>query len=187
MTAYAISFLVVASYWNNHHHLLSMARHSTSGLMWATHLFLFCLSLVPFATAWAGRDPLANAPSSLFTYVCLCTGLARMLLEKVVLLQHGETSPFRLATQASTWRGKAVGGTMTLSAGLGFGGTTGCIVAARLCWIVIVGIWAVPDPRVEAAMATMQAEAAEAKASGAGKHHPGSTYLAPLIEESGRT
>ena len=50
LLSYALSFIYVGIYWNNHH--LLRATTSVNGLvMWATLHLLFWLSLIPFATA----------------------------------------------------------------------------------------------------------------------------------------
>jgi len=51
---YVMSYLYVAIYWNNHHHLLHTVKTVTPGVMWSNMLLLFWLSLFPFVTAWAG-------------------------------------------------------------------------------------------------------------------------------------
>ena len=62
--SYALSFLLVAIYWNNHHHLVHLARRVDPAVMWANMNLLFWLSLVPFTTAYLGENhatPLAVA------------------------------------------------------------------------------------------------------------------------------
>jgi energy-coupling factor transporter transmembrane protein EcfT len=36
--SYLLSFVYVAIYWNNHHHLLKACRHVNAGIMWANML-----------------------------------------------------------------------------------------------------------------------------------------------------
>jgi uncharacterized membrane protein len=47
---YALSFVFLAIYWNNHHHLLHATTRIGGGVLWANMHLLFWLSLVPFAT-----------------------------------------------------------------------------------------------------------------------------------------
>src|SRR5437868_2230506 len=54
--SYALSFVYVGIYWNNHHHLLHATRHVNGRVMWANLHLLFWLSLIPFATAWMGEN-----------------------------------------------------------------------------------------------------------------------------------
>ena len=54
--SYALSFLYVGIYWNNHHHLVKATRQVTGGILWANLHLLFWLSLFPFGTAWVGES-----------------------------------------------------------------------------------------------------------------------------------
>ena len=56
LLAYALSFLNVAIYWVNHHHLIHLVRRVNAAVMWANMNLLFWLSLVPFATAYLGAN-----------------------------------------------------------------------------------------------------------------------------------
>ncbi len=64
---YALSYLYVGIYWNNHHHLLKSARRATSGVMWANLHLLFWLSLFPFMTGWMGKNHFQTTPTARFT------------------------------------------------------------------------------------------------------------------------
>src|SRR3954469_17695589 len=57
--SYVLSFVFLAIYWNNHHHLLLATSGVTSGIMWANIHLLFWLSLVPFVTGWMGENHFA--------------------------------------------------------------------------------------------------------------------------------
>ena len=48
--SYALSFVYVAIYWNNHHHFFDLVRRVSGGMLWANINLLFWVSLVPFAT-----------------------------------------------------------------------------------------------------------------------------------------
>src|SRR5688572_7769705 len=54
--SYILSFILVAIYWGNHHHLIHTLSHLNSRIIWANFHLLFWLSLVPFATAWMGEN-----------------------------------------------------------------------------------------------------------------------------------
>ena len=51
---YVLSFVYLAIYWNNHHHLLQAVERINGAVLWANMNLLFWLSLVPFTTAWVG-------------------------------------------------------------------------------------------------------------------------------------
>ena len=63
---YLVSFVFVAIYWINHHNLLTAARRVTARLIWANNALLFCLSLIPFATAYVGDTDLAPFPTMVY-------------------------------------------------------------------------------------------------------------------------
>jgi uncharacterized membrane protein len=54
--SYVLSFVYVATYWNNHHHLFLVTERVSGGVLWANMGLLFCLSLIPFGTALLRRD-----------------------------------------------------------------------------------------------------------------------------------
>jgi uncharacterized membrane protein len=80
ISTYALSFLLVSIYWVNHHHLLQANRRIGRDVLWFNVLWLFCLSLFPFATAYVSGT--RGAPSAIALYGALATasGLAFLLL-----------------------------------------------------------------------------------------------------------
>ena len=80
--SYALSFLVVAILWVNHHHLLHTAHAVTGRMLWLNNHFLFWLSLVPFTTAYIGENHLAPLPVALYGLVLCLAGSAFDLLRR---------------------------------------------------------------------------------------------------------
>src|SRR5215831_3322624 len=61
--SYALSFVFVGIYWNNHHHMLHVLHVRTAvtgSILWANLHLLFWLSLLPFATGWMGENHFAS-------------------------------------------------------------------------------------------------------------------------------
>lgn len=54
--AYALSYYNVFVLWVNHHDALLHVSEIDRGILFANGLFLFCASLIPFATAFAGEE-----------------------------------------------------------------------------------------------------------------------------------
>jgi uncharacterized membrane protein len=52
--SYALSFLMVAIMWVNHHHLIHVVPRVDAALLWWNNHLLFWMSLVPFSTAFLG-------------------------------------------------------------------------------------------------------------------------------------
>ena len=74
MASYALSFLLVAIYWVNHHHLLHSNRRIGRDVLWLNIHWLFWLSLFPFATAYIGNT--RGAPIAVMMYAGLGTATA---------------------------------------------------------------------------------------------------------------
>jgi uncharacterized membrane protein len=71
--SYALSFLVAAIMWVNHHHLIHAVHSVTTRLLWSNLYLLFWMSLVPFVTDFMGknyRQPLAVAFYGLDLFLC---------------------------------------------------------------------------------------------------------------------
>jgi uncharacterized membrane protein len=64
--SYVMSFVFLAIYWNNHHHLLQAVRQVNGRILWANVHLLFWLSLIPFVTAWMGENHFASVPVAFY-------------------------------------------------------------------------------------------------------------------------
>jgi uncharacterized membrane protein len=89
---YVLSFLYLAIYWNNHHHLLKTIRRVTGGMMWANLHLLFWLSLFPFVTGWMGENHFISVPTALYGAVLLLAAIAYYILQTTIVCQHGRES-----------------------------------------------------------------------------------------------
>ncbi len=87
--SYVLSFVYIAIYWNNHHHLMTTAEHVTGRIMWANMHLLFWLSLIPFSTSWLGEAPGAAAPAALYGAILLMAAIAYFLLSKAIVAGSG--------------------------------------------------------------------------------------------------
>jgi len=90
--SYVLSFVYVAIYWNNHHHLLYTVNRVDGFILWANTHLLFWLSLVPFATAWMGENHFAKVPTAVYGVALLMPALAYPLLQKPMLRREGQHS-----------------------------------------------------------------------------------------------
>jgi uncharacterized membrane protein len=80
VSTYALSFLLVSIYWVNHHHLLQANRRIGRDVLWLNLLWLFCLSLFPFATAYVSGTRGAPWAIAIYAALAAATGLAFLLL-----------------------------------------------------------------------------------------------------------
>jgi uncharacterized membrane protein len=77
---YLLTFVQVGIYWVNHHYLLEEVETVSHGILWANLMFLFCLSLFPFATDWIGVKGLSSFTTALYAAVSIFPGLGYMAL-----------------------------------------------------------------------------------------------------------
>jgi uncharacterized membrane protein len=94
---YAVSFVFIGIYWNNHHHMLRASRGIDGRVMWANLHLLFWLSLVPFATAWLGANPTAAGPTFIYSLLLFFCAVAYTILERALLAANGRDAPFAKA------------------------------------------------------------------------------------------
>jgi uncharacterized membrane protein len=145
--SYVLSFVYVAIYWNNHHHMLHTVHKVTGGILWANLHLLFWLSLVPFVTGWMGENHFAGAPTALYGVVLLMNAIAYVILQRVIITSQGPDSVLQQAIQGD-WKGK-------LSP---FIYLIGIVVATSAPWVagalyaLVALIWLVPDRRIERAL-----------------------------------
>jgi uncharacterized membrane protein len=92
LAGYALSFVYIGIYWNNHHHMIQAAERVNGGILWANLHLLFWLSLVPLATAWLGRQGLAPWPVALYGAVLFFAGTAYYVLARLLAVHHGPDS-----------------------------------------------------------------------------------------------
>jgi len=142
--SYVISFIYVAIYWNNHHHLLQTVKHVTGSILWSNTHLLFWLSLVPFATAWAGENHFAELPVAVYSFILMMAGIAYFILSKTIIRVHGKDSLLSAAIGRDV-KGiiSIVGYLMAVPLAFVFKyGSMGIIIAIAILWLV-------PDRRIE--------------------------------------
>ncbi len=80
LVSYAFSFMMVGIFWTNHHHMFHLLRHTDEQLLWQNFLFLFLLSLIPFATFIVGANPFIPISAIIYGIVMLLTNSAFLLM-----------------------------------------------------------------------------------------------------------
>jgi uncharacterized membrane protein len=80
VTIYLLSFVQVGIYWVNHHYLTDEIEEVSHSILWTNLAFLFCLSLIPFATKWAGEREFNSFSTALYSGACLLPGFSYTLL-----------------------------------------------------------------------------------------------------------
>ena len=141
--AYALSFVLVGIYWNNHHHLFQVVERIDGNVLWANLTLLFSLSLVAVVTAWFGEEPGASGPAFWYAVVQLLCALSYTWLTLALRRIHAKDSPLARALGADR-KGKVSLGAYVV----------GAAIAPFVPWatmVIIAGVavvWLVPDRRI---------------------------------------
>jgi uncharacterized membrane protein len=142
--SYVLSFVFVAIYWNNHHHLMHATQSVDGGVLWANMHLLFWLSLVPFTTAWLGENHGAELPTATYGFVLLMAAIAYWILVRAILAHEGPQSRLRRAL------GSDLKGNVSLViylAAIPLAFVNQWISDAL--FIIVALMWLVPDRRIE--------------------------------------
>ena len=142
--SYILSFIFVAIYWNNHHHLMHVTQSVGGGVLWANMHLLFWLSLVPFTTAWLGENHSAQLPTAVYGIVLLMAAIAYWILVQAILGHEGAHSKLRTAL-GSDFKGKI--SIAIYAAGVGLAFVNHWISDAL--YVAVALMWLVPDRRIE--------------------------------------
>jgi uncharacterized membrane protein len=145
--SYVLSFVYVAIYWNNHHHLLHTAHRVNGLILWANSHLLFWLSLVPVTTAWLGGNFLAPVPTAVYGASLLMPAVAYYLLQKAIMGQEGTHSVLANAL-GSDIKGKI--SPMLYVSAIVFAFITPWISVA--IYVLVAVMWLIPDRRIERAL-----------------------------------
>jgi uncharacterized membrane protein len=146
--SYVISFIYLAIYWNNHHHMLHTVTRVDGLILWANAHLLFWLSLIPAATGWLGHNFPAPVPTAVYGVSLLMPAIAYFLLEKSIIHRQGAHSVLAQAV------GKDIKGKISPVLYL-----SGIVLAFYQPWasialyILVAIMWLVPDRRIERAIA----------------------------------
>ncbi len=144
---YLLSFVGLAIYWNNHHHMLQLTERVNGRIMWANLHLLFWLSLFPFFTGWMGENHFATLPTASYGGVMLCTAIAYFILQMSIIAENGRDSAFATAV-GSDLKGKLSPAIYAVAIPLAF---VNRWIALSL-YVVVSLVWLVPDRRLASAI-----------------------------------
>jgi uncharacterized membrane protein len=142
LAAYLLSFVHIAIYWNNHHHMMQSRRKITGSVLWANHAFLFWLTLIPLVIRWIDEAGVTAWPVAAFGLVLILCATSYTLLERALIRAEGDQSSVE----------KAIGGGLKEWASLAL--YLAAIPSAFLspyisvgCYVAVCIIWFIPDRR----------------------------------------
>jgi uncharacterized membrane protein len=143
LLAYLLTFVFVAIYWVNHHHLLQVVHRIDGRVLWANIHLLFWLSLTPVATDWLGEAGVKTGPAATYAFVLLGCAIAYTILTLTLLALHDSESELHRAI------GDDRKGKVSLLCYV-----TAFVLAFLVPWLSVVIfvtvalIWIVPDRRI---------------------------------------
>ncbi len=100
--SYFLSFLIVAIYWMNHHRTFHLVKIVDNAILWCNIALLFCLSLVPFTTAYMGANHMSPLSVALYSAVLLLSTLAFSVMRTAMARHFGEDAQLRAWNRAAT-------------------------------------------------------------------------------------
>lgn len=147
--AYVLSFIYLAIYWNNHHHMLQATRKVNGKVLWSNMLLLFWLSMVPFATGWMGENHFAPLPTAVYGVVLLLCAISYSLLQNK-LTKHTDGENTLLAEAiGSDLKGKISLACYLAAIPLAFVDQN----ISHAIYVIVALIWLIPDRRIESKLA----------------------------------
>jgi len=102
---YILSFLFIAIYWGNHHHLMHTVKKINAAIIWSNMHLLFWLSLVPFATGWMGVNNFDRITVAVYGGLLIMNGVAYTMLSKAIKRTHTEETELTIAVEKSNVKG----------------------------------------------------------------------------------
>jgi uncharacterized membrane protein len=142
--SYLLSFVNIGIYWNNHHHMLQATEKVSGTVLWANLHLLFWLSLVPFATGWAGENHFASLPTALYGAILLLAAFAFLFLQRAIQAAEGPQSTLARAVGPDR-KGLLSRIVYALAIPAAF-------LQPWIAWglyVLVAVLWFTPDPRIE--------------------------------------
>jgi len=147
LSSYALSFVYLGIYWNNHHHMLHAADSVNGAILWANLHLLFWLSLIPFTTGWLGDSHSAPWPTALYGVVLLLSAIAYTVLQRAIIRHHGRDSTLASAV------GRDAKGKLSI---VGYAAAIALAFIASWIsdgiYIAVALVWVIPDRRIAAVL-----------------------------------
>ena len=145
--SYVLSFVYVAIYWNNHHHLLHAVRSIDGRILWANLHLLFWLSLIPFCSGWTGENNFETLPVALYGAVLFMCGIAYYILSRLLIAHQGRESNLAIALGSDR---KGIVSLLLYIVAIPL--AVFSAPAAFAVYVLVAALWFIPDRRIERAL-----------------------------------
>ena len=134
--AYVLSFFFIAIYWVNHHLIFHMAERINVKILWCNIVWLFVMSFIPFATAWAGTYPTSMAPLALYFADMALASIMFHLMYYLILKENGKRF---------NWTARGIVSLVTYSGAAMLGGF--CPTVAFIVVALVSAWWIIPQKK----------------------------------------
>jgi|SRR5271169_1214390 uncharacterized membrane protein len=145
--AYALSYVNVGIFWNNHHHMLHATERVDGKVLWANLFLLFWISLMPFAIRWMDDAHFTALPTAAYGVTLAMASIGYILLEWAIVACNG----------ASSALARAVGNDLKSELSLLAYAVSIALAFVRpwiaiTLYVVVALMWLVPDRRIESVL-----------------------------------
>ena len=151
--ASVLSFVYLAIYWNNHHHMLQATRTVNGKVLWANMLLLFWLSLIPFGTSWMGEHHDVGLPTAVYGFVLLMCGVSYSILVRRLTKHSGGENELLERAIGADFKGWLSLVLYAIGIGLAFVQPN----ISHALYAVVAIIWFIPDRRIEGKIGSSKA------------------------------
>jgi uncharacterized membrane protein len=143
--AYALSFIYVGIYWNNHHHMMQSARQVDGRVLWSNLFLLFWISLFPFVIRWVDERGISSFPVAAFGVVLFMAAIAYFVLERALIAAEGEDSAIARAVGSSLKEWLSL---VCYASGVAAAFLLSPYISIAL-YVAVAIMWLIPDRRFE--------------------------------------
>ena len=149
LLGYLLSFFFVAIYWVNHHMVFHDVETVNLKILWSNVVWLFIISFIPFATAWAGKYPSSWAPVTVYFADMALASVTFHVMYYFIVKENGlenpaeKAKPFRLDL-------RSIMSLIVYTAAAGVGAF--CPIAAYVAVAIVSLWWIVPKKKVKKAL-----------------------------------
>jgi uncharacterized membrane protein len=143
--AYALSFIYVGIYWNNHHHMMQSAKRVDGRVLWSNLFLLFWISLFPFVIRWVDERGITSFPVAAFGVVLFMAAIAYFVLERALIAAEGEDSAIARAVGSSLKEWLSL---VCYASGVAAAFVLSPYISVAL-YVAVAIMWLIPDRRFE--------------------------------------
>jgi uncharacterized membrane protein len=141
LASYLVSFVYIAIYWNNHHHMIHAVKRVDARIMWANMHLLFWLSLIPVTTGWIDNNLGVAQPTAAYGVVLFMAAVAYFLLELAIIRNHPDIK----YALGKDYKGKLSAVAYLAAVPLAY---VSSWISITL-YIAMAALWVIPDKRME--------------------------------------